>query len=36
VEGIAMTPEGRFAVSGGRDRTLRVWEFDWKLAPEKS
>jgi WD40 repeat protein len=26
--GVAMTPEGKRAVSGSRDRTLKVWDLD--------
>jgi WD40 repeat protein len=29
---VAMTPDGRFALSGSRDGTMRLWELDWELA----
>ncbi|MFN8608134.1 MAG: protein kinase [Vulcanimicrobiota bacterium] len=34
-EALAITPEGRFLLTAGSDRTLRFWEFDWDLNPEK-
>jgi serine/threonine protein kinase len=31
VRSVAITPDGRYAVSGSDDHTLRVWEFIWNL-----
>jgi len=30
VTSVSYAPDGRSVVSGGRDRTVRVWEFDWE------
>ncbi|MDL4813708.1 protein kinase domain-containing protein [Actinomadura opuntiae] len=29
---MALTPDGRYVVSGGRDGEVRVWEIDWELG----
>jgi hypothetical protein len=31
-----VTPDGRHAVSGGHDGTVRVWNFDWDLEAHES
>ena len=34
-EAISMTPEGRFLLTAGVDKILRLWELDWELNPQK-
>ncbi|MFB4303286.1 WD40 repeat domain-containing serine/threonine-protein kinase [Actinomadura sp. NTSP31] len=29
---MALTPDGRYVVSGGQDGQVRVWEIDWRLG----
>jgi WD40 repeat protein len=31
VTSVPVTPDGRYAVSGSDDKTLRLWEFIWDL-----
>jgi WD40 repeat protein len=31
ITSIAMTPDGRFIISGSEDHTMRQWELDWEL-----
>jgi WD40 repeat protein len=32
VTSVAFSPDSRFALSGGGDMTLRIWEIDWEYA----
>ena len=31
VTGVSLSADGRFALSGSSDHTVRVWELDWEL-----
>jgi hypothetical protein len=31
VYSVSLTPDGRYAISGSSDKTLRVWELIWAL-----
>lgn len=34
-EAMSISPEGRFLLTAGSDRVLRLWELDWELNPQK-
>ncbi|MBX3171768.1 MAG: protein kinase [Candidatus Eremiobacteraeota bacterium] len=34
-EAMSITPEGRFLLTAGADRVLRLWELDWELNAQK-
>lgn len=34
-EAMSVTPEGRFLLTAGVDKVLRLWELDWELNPQK-
>jgi hypothetical protein len=35
VTSVSWGPDGRFALSGSKDTTLRLWELDWEFEPNQ-
>jgi hypothetical protein len=34
VRSLALSADGRYALAGGQDQTVRLWQLDWELEPK--